>query len=183
MLKRLENETDEEYKIRKKEYNKQWELNHKVERKEQNKNYRLEHKDQLKKYREEHKEDKKVWALNYYEINRENILNKNKQYHNLNKEKIKAIRDNLRNKIIILLGNKCINPYNIDHSAFEQNPNYFKVLQIDHINGGGCKQRKQFKYIKKYYEFILEQLKVGSKDYQCLCPTCNWIKRGENEEI
>ena len=75
------------------------------------------------------------------------------------------------------LGNKCSNPFNIDHSSFEGNPFYLQVLQIDHINGGGSKQRK----LTGHQHFCRAILK-GSKDYQLLCPTCNWIKRVVNGE-
>jgi hypothetical protein len=90
----------------------------------------------------------------------------------------KAQKD-YRKEIISLLGNKCANPYNIDHSGFEQSKYYLICLQIDHINSNGNKERKIF----KGYKHILKQVKSGSKDYQCLCPTCNWIKRYVNEEL
>lgn len=55
-----------------------------------------------------------------------------------------------------------------------------RALQIDHVNGKGREERRKQK--AEYYRFILAQLKAGSKDYQCLCANCNWIKRVEKRE-
>lgn len=55
-----------------------------------------------------------------------------------------------------------------------------RALQIDHVNGGGSKERKQAK--KGIYKHILDKIKNGSKEYQVLCANCNWIKRCENRE-
>ena len=78
----------------------------------------------------------------------------------------------LKTQIFELLGGKCIKCGCSD----------FRCLQIDHINGGGQKERKKFPSHKMFYMYVLKQLRVGSKDYQCLCANCNWIKRWENKE-
>ena len=79
-----------------------------------------------------------------------------------------------RQKILLLLGSKCSN------CGIED----YRVLQIDHINGGGYRERKQFgtggNATARYYAHILE---VGGKGYQLLCANCNWIKRYEQKEF
>ena len=55
-----------------------------------------------------------------------------------------------------------------------------RVLQIDHINGGGRKERTELKL--NYYKFVLGKLLEENTDYQVLCANCNWIKRSENNE-
>lgn len=86
----------------------------------------------------------------------------------------------IRVEIIELLGSKCSNPYNIDHGEFFAFP---ECLQIDHINGGGFKEKKRVTNGgQEYYAFVLRQIKLGSKDYQLLCANCNWIKRHRNNE-
>uniref|UniRef100_A0A6M3IQ70 HNH endonuclease n=1 Tax=viral metagenome TaxID=1070528 RepID=A0A6M3IQ70_9ZZZZ len=59
----------------------------------------------------------------------------------------------------------------------------FRVLQVDHIDGNGYAERKQFKLsgngTVKYYRHILE---VNGEGYQLLCANCNWIKRYEQAE-
>ena len=79
----------------------------------------------------------------------------------------------VRREIVSLLGSKCA------HCGIEDK----RVLQIDHVNGGGKKERNKFgRNLKKYYLYILNKIKNGSTDYQVLCANCNWIKRFENNE-
>lgn len=50
-----------------------------------------------------------------------------------------------------------------------------RALQIDHINGGGTKERLQ--HGGSYNRKVLEKIMNGSDEYQILCANCNWIKR------
>lgn len=142
----------------------------------QEKNYRKDYyqknkereKNRSKNYYQTHLEQAKIWSKNSYETHKEKYLKDIKDKHDL-----------LKRKIIGLLGNKCTNPFNIDHGAFLSD---IRCLQIDHINGGGHKERQQFKSPWAHYEFIFEQIEAGSKDYQLLCANCNWIKKYENKE-
>ena len=69
------------------------------------------------------------------------------------------------------LGGKCVKCGNDD----------FRVLQIDHINGGGWKERLVVGYKGNYG--VISRIINGEKDrYQLLCANCNWIKRYENNE-
>ena len=107
------------------------------------------------------------------------MLNRTERFINKLFCYIKEKHDLLKRKILELLGNKCANPYNIDHGGFF---NDVRCLQIDHVNGGGNKERKQFKSPWAFFQFVLEQIKAGNKDYQLLCANCNWIKKYENKE-
>jgi histidyl-tRNA synthetase len=93
----------------------------------------------------------------------------------------KEVHKKIIKEIKELLGNDCFNPYSINHSSFREHYLYLKILQIDHINGNGCAERKKSRNLK-YYNDILKAIKLGSKDYQLLCPTCNWMKRYVNNE-
>ena len=93
-------------------------------------------------------------------------------------ERLKKWRENhqnthakLRQEVLSFFGNKCAS-CGIDD---------FRVLQIDHINGNGYKERKQFSKwsSNRYYQHILE---VEGKGYQLLCANCNWTKRYERKE-
>jgi len=79
----------------------------------------------------------------------------------------------LRKEVLSFLGNKCVT------CGIED----FRVLQIDHINGNGYKENKQFGKggwgTVKYYRHILV---VEGEGYQLLCANCNWIKRYEQGE-
>jgi len=57
----------------------------------------------------------------------------------------------------------------------------FRVLQVDHVNGGGHREiveRLRGKYWKDYHDLI----RADRSRYQLLCANCNWIKRHENNE-
>jgi hypothetical protein len=85
---------------------------------------------------------------------------------------------NFRLEILSLLGNKCSNiNCPIPLEKFD-----VRSLQIDHVHGGGEKERKSFKSKSGYYKYILDQIKNDSKKYQCLCAYCNWMKRFHNKE-
>ena len=73
------------------------------------------------------------------------------------------------------LGNLCANPscrhLNEDGTLGCKDP---RALQIDHILGGGNKERKELKDCREIYRKVLAD---NSGKYQLLCATCNWIKR------
>lgn len=73
-----------------------------------------------------------------------------------------------RNEIFNLLGAYC------KKCGFDDK----RALQIDHINGGGSKERNKTSGTTMLYH-ILKKL----EEYQVLCANCNWIKRhAENEQ-
>ena len=78
----------------------------------------------------------------------------------------------LRTETLRLLGNKCIVCGESD----------WRCLQVDHVNGGGCSSRRE-NCSTSFYVKILQEIKNGSKDYQCLCANCNWKKRYTNNEV
>lgn len=87
-----------------------------------------------------------------------------------NSERTKRIR----NCLIALLGGKCI------HCGFLD----IRALQIDHINGGGSKERKQkgFSNSATFYKKAIGSIEQNENKYQLLCANCNWIKRSINKE-
>jgi hypothetical protein len=111
--------------------------------------------------------------------NRERYLknySKNEDYRIKNRSKEKMWYKGLRDKVFKLLGNKCVNPFNIEHSDIFLTD--VRCLQVDHIHGGGYKQRKQMT-TKQYFEYILEH----PNEFQLLCANCNQIKRYANDEF
>jgi hypothetical protein len=78
-----------------------------------------------------------------------------------------------RVEIIRLLGGKCVK------CGFSD----IRALQIDHLNGGGCKEYQAARNSYDYYRKILEKVKAGSKEYQVLCANCNTIKKHVNKEV
>lgn len=73
-------------------------------------------------------------------------------------------------RVFHLLGSKCA------HCGIAD----WRVLQIDHIAGGGTKDRTIRAH--KRYSHVLESLAAGEVKHQLLCANCNWIKRYERNE-
>lgn len=76
-----------------------------------------------------------------------------------------------RDLLFKLLGHKCVKCGFSDKRA----------LQIDHIKGGGRKERISYN-TKEFHRIVLKSLKNKEDKYQLLCANCNWIKRYENKE-
>jgi hypothetical protein len=73
-----------------------------------------------------------------------------------------------RNAVIEMLGGKCV------YCGISD----LRVLQIDHINGGGGKEIR--KYGPRRYKIYLARKCIG---LQLLCANCNAIKKYENNEV
>jgi len=86
-------------------------------------------------------------------------------------------RRNLRKKILELLGNKCSNPNCLVPGGCVD----IRCLQVDHINGGGCKEVAIYK--EDYIRHLYSELLKGTDKYQLLCANCNTIKKVEKKEI
>ena len=96
-------------------------------------------------------------ARKYYQDHKEQKRNYGKRYY------IK-----LRGDVIHLLGSKCQDCGNND----------IRVLQVDHVSGGGSKEHRELGWVR-----IMRKIRNGQTDgYQLLCANCNWIKRWEMKE-
>ena len=117
---------------------------------------------------------KKWYAKHKQQKAEYNLKNREKRKTWVNKHNF-----DLHLKILEKLGNKCSNPYDIDHGDFLDDK---RCLQIDHIHGNGLEKKKGIS--THYYLHLLglseDELKT---DYQLLCANCNWIKRVENNEV
>ena len=91
-----------------------------------------------------------------------------RKYH---REYAHRIREELKEEIFKKLGNKCVNPFNFHKEEITDR----RCLQIDHINGGGNKQRLICRN-NNYFRYVLTHL----DEFQLLCANCNWIKRFED---
>jgi len=113
----------------------------------------------------------------YYCNHRQEILTRKRekyqklQYAEWNLYLCKRNQD-YRMLIFNLLGNRCAKCGFSDPRA----------LQIDHIHGGGEKDRLAAGNYQAYLKKIIKSIQSGSKDYQLLCANCNWIKRYEKGE-
>lgn len=73
----------------------------------------------------------------------------------------------LRTEVLELLGARCGRCENNDP----------RVLQLDHLFGGGSRERRAIR-TNCSYKRALEY----PEEYQILCANCNWIKRAELNE-
>lgn len=153
-----------------------------------NQDYYQKHKDKLiddaKAYYEKNKERRKLVSHDYYMRNRARIIARQKEWEKNNRGKVRAHnkrrRRRIKKEIFELLGNKCANPFNLNHGDFLID---WRCFVIDHINGHGNEERRKFgTHTDDYFKHILGELRNGSKDYQLLCSNCNWIKRHTNNE-
>lgn len=95
-----------------------------------------------------------------------------KEYHakwyQEHKTEIRELRRDIRKLAISILGGKCA------VCGIED----YRVLQIDHINGGGNKENKRIGP-----DGIRKRVIAGEPGYQLLCANHNWIKKYENNEV
>jgi len=80
----------------------------------------------------------------------------------------------LKSKVFVLLGGKCSNPNCLVPNGCSDP----RCLQIDHVHGGGNKERKG-----RGNEVLYLKILLNPEGYQLLCANCNWIKRYENKEV
>lgn len=104
--------------------------------------------------------DKKIIDKNFYERNRADRMEQNKEYQR-----------KVRRLAIEALGGKCVK------CKFDD----FRALQIDHISGGGTKDKKTI--TRNYHKAVIDSFLEKENKYQLLCANCNWIKRCENNEL
>lgn len=94
-------------------------------------------------------------------------------YHNHREKRKMETADFYRKTRLVLLdmlGNKC------KRCGFDDP----RALQIDHIKGGGVRERRVM--TRMYNVVVRESLQKGELKYQLLCANCNWIKRYELKE-
>ena len=83
---------------------------------------------------------------------------------------IRNRRQKQRLEVITYYGGKC------NKCGFTD----IRALQIDHINGGGTKHKKEIKTFDLCHWIIRNKYPKG---FQVLCANCNWVKRFENNEV
>lgn len=118
--------------------------------------------------------ERKRWKQRWV-IDRNNILKTQYKWDKNHPDKIREYSrrydKKMKEKVYQLLGNKCANlNCPIPTEKFDT-----RSLQLDHVNGGGTKERQNCK--KHYWNYIYNKILDGAKDYQLLCAYCNWMKK------
>ena len=112
------------------------------------------------KYRQVSSSKRTLWQRKYRLNNLDKVRESQKRYHAKNRE-----------KLFSALGATCKN------CGFSD----IRALQIDHINGGGIKERRTIN-TKDFHRVVLKSVINNENKYQLLCANCNWIKRTERQE-
>lgn len=127
-------------------------------------------------WEERNPEKRKRWWNAYYKKNRVKLLQNSANDRKKNREKIKKRMKNYTKKVRIAVrlklfeilgGTKCIKCKNEDA----------RVLQFDHKNGGGRKDRKKLGDASiKFYNYYVDHPKSAKSRLQVLCANCHVIK-------
>ena len=119
-------------------------------------------------------------SMKYYYADIEHSRERGREYAKRRRdslpEEVKRIRrvsmqkrnSELKLEVYTLLGGKCVH---CDYVG--------AALQIDHIDGGGCKEARRG---NTYYAKVKKSILAGENRYQLLCANCNWEKRLANKE-
>ncbi len=161
------------------EYRRKYYAAHREELVEYGRKYYMAHKEECaerrriyyQKHKQERKESHRKWAAAHKEERKE--YNRNWCIAHPDQHRITAKKSNRkmllvwRQKVFDLLGERCVSCGYTDRRA----------LQIDHIHGGGGKER-DCGLVAMYRRII----RLGGEGYQILCANCNCIKMVENDE-
>ena len=123
--------------------------------------YRARHPDRIKEYKQRTEQRIRQVAKEY---RANNLL--------AHREKGKRIYAERRAAILEFFGPHCVRCGFSDRRA----------LQIDHVHGGGARERKGKEMSYVIMEAITSDPREACRRYQVLCANCNVIKRIENEE-
>jgi len=107
----------------------------------------------------------------YRDKHKEKIRSKARRHYHRWAQKYHAQRQVRRKEMIDILGGHCVK-CGIDD---------IRVLQIDHINGGGIKEIRHHSQ-EWLYKRVIKSFQKGENKYQLLCANCNWIKKWEKNE-
>lgn len=129
------------------------------------------------------KEKKQRWYQSHKDLQRR----RNRKWKKSHKSTITkanwATRKRLRFKILVHYSNsnppKCANPYNL-HLPNDPFLIDLRVLSLDHINGGGRKDRIAQKSGTLFYYWL--QRNNFPDGLQVLCMNCQYVKRRLNKE-
>jgi len=104
---------------------------------------------------------------------RRNTPEKAAAYRQRQNESTKRWQRGVRKAVLAYLGGKCVWP----GCGWEDE----RALQVDHVNGGGVRERAKGGHTYALYVQIISGKREG--EFQLLCANHNWIKRVEKGEV
>lgn len=88
--------------------------------------------------------------------------------HRLSPEYQKGLYHGFRSALFEVLGRKCTDCGETDR----------RVLQVDHVQGGGSRHRREVGSGPNYYRIILREIGQHYGKYALVCANCNQRRRG-----
>jgi len=137
--------------------------------------YRVTHKEEIAAYNEKNKEKRKRMHKEYYQKNREAIIQRTKRYHLENKEWRKKYYRGYYAKIRLETLAKVDPALKCAMCGCDD----IRFLEVNHIKGGGVKERIAYRN-EKHNEshnmiLLIHTGKRGLEDLNLLCRACNSI--------
>ncbi len=130
-----------------------------------------------RRYYREHINERREYNKRRYKENREKVLEYNKKWRRKNRARRRddhaKWRYELRMKVFKHLSG---DPPHCVLCGFSDT----RALQIDHIRGGGLKERKKRNLSTIRSRIVNMPAVEARKDYQILCANCNYIKKMGN---
>ncbi len=112
----------------------------------------------------------------WYQRNKERFTARQRKWNEANKERRiqRGIiyRATIKTKVLTHYGNGIL-------ACVKCGFNDIRALSLDHINGGGSKERRSLTF--HTYKYLIDN--NYPQGYQTLCMNCQWIKRVENHEM
>ena len=90
-----------------------------------------------------------------------------KEKDKYDKVRTRKYMENLRFSVL----NKLFNPPKCGVCGISD----IRILDVDHINGGGTKERKQFSSAGVWRKILKMNSHEAKQKYRILCKNCNWI--------
>jgi len=123
-----------------------------------------------RRYAQENKERQRDYNKLWYELNRESVLLKSRNYYLTHKNHLNELKQNkalaLKIEVLTHYGNNRL-------ACVECGENQLACLTIDHITRGGMEHKRTIGGRQLYYWLKLHGLPEG---YQTLCMNCQFLK-------
>lgn len=125
--------------------------------------------ERYRRYKDQNGNQIREKRLEYYSKNRKVLIKKRITLRRKNGSTSKR----RRLELIGILGGKCVT------CGYNSNT---RALMVDHINGGGSKERREFGSLLRLYRYYVKNPEEAKNRLQILCANCNCIKRDERGE-
>lgn len=138
----------------------------------------------LKRWREKHREESRLknrlWMREWRKSHPEEARERDRRFYREHYQEQKEIRNKRVKEALLKLKTEILTHYgNGKLACIRCGFNDIRALSIDHIEGGGRKDRKKFAHNVSFYRWLRQNYPIG---LQTLCMNCQFIKQREKKE-